>query len=336
MRFEGKADLLHLAVLLSGTQEGFAVVDVEKEFGISNRTAQRMMAAIKQRFPYMIEEVEGDGPAKRWRMRHGTLRGLMETDTAELVEVEIAAARLQAEGAVPGRAEALTRLLAKFRAKMKPTDLRRSGTDLEAMMQAEGTSVRPGPRPAIPLTLLTGIRYAILASTRMRLVYGPTRAMAKERVVEPLGILHGQRAYLVAQLVGAKHEPTIFRLDRVIEHDLLKESFARAVPFDLDAYADQSFGMWREPPIDVCLRFSGAAAQDAAVFHFHASQTIEPGAGGTLLVRFTAGGKLEMCRHLLTWGDTVEVLNPPELRTMLAEMACTAADHHAREPEIVA
>ena len=333
MRFEGKADLLHLAVLLSGTREGIAIADVEREFNISNRTAQRMMAAIKERFPYMVDEVASDGPAKRWQLVPGTLRGLMETDTAELVEVEIAAERLRTEGAAPGRAEALTRLLAKLRAKMKPTDLRRSGPDLEAMMQAEGTAVRPGPRPAIPLTLLTGIRYAILSSSRMFLLYGATRAAAKERVVEPLGILHGQRAYLVAQIKDTDYEPSIFRLDRVIAHDVLKESFTRATPFDLDAYAAGSFGMWREPPFEVRLRFSGGAAGDAAVFHFHPTQTMEAGPDGTLLVRFTAGGKLEMCHHLLTWGDTVEVLDPPELRQMLATMARTAADHHAREPE---
>ena len=31
---------------------------------------------------------------------------------------------------------------------------------------------------------------------------------------------------------------------------------------------------------------------------------------GSLLVRFRAGGALEMCWHLFTWGDHVEVLVP--------------------------
>ena len=51
MRLEGKADLLHPAVLRGGTQEGISVADVEQEFRVSNRTAQRMMATIKDRFP---------------------------------------------------------------------------------------------------------------------------------------------------------------------------------------------------------------------------------------------------------------------------------------------
>ena len=284
----------------------------------------------------MIQEADAGGPAKQWRLVPGTLRGLMEAERDEVVEIEIAAERLRTEGAAPGWAKASTRLATKLRAKMRPSDLRRAGTDLEALMQAEGTSVRPGPRPAMPVKLLVSVRQATLACTRIRLLYGAGRAEAKERIAEPLGILHGDRAYLVAQIKDTEHELTIFRLGRVIEYELLKESFARAVPFDLDDYLAHSFGLWREPAIDMCLRFPGDAAQDAAAFHLHASQMVEPRDNGTLVVRFTAGGKLEMCHHLLTWGDTVEVLDSPELRAMLAAMARTAADHHAREPDVAA
>ena len=38
---------------------------------------------------------------------------------------------------------------------------------------------------------------------------------------------------------------------------------------------------------------------------------------GSLLVEFTASGWLEMAWHLVTWGNAVEVLDPPELREML-------------------
>ena len=333
MRFEGKVDLLQLAVQLSGTHDGIAISDVAREFEISHRSAQRMMAAIRDRFPYALEEMESDGPAKRWRLRQATLRGLMDAEPVELMELEIAANRLRAEGAAPGRAEALARLLAKLRARMKEADLRRAGPDVEAMMQAEGTAIRPGPRPAIPAALLANIRHAVLASRRIRLLYGAEASEAREHLVEPLGLLHGQRAYLVAGIKGSNREPAMFRLDRIIEHALLPESFSRAAPFDLRAYAAQSFGIWREEPVSVCLRFAPGAARDAAAFHFHPTQAMEPEEDGALLVRFTAGGQREMCHHLLTWGDAVEVIEPAELRSLLASWARTAADHHATVPE---
>src|SRR3954451_302642 len=59
MRFEGKADLLHLAVLLSGSREGIGIAQIQRDFGVSHRTAQRMLAAIRERFSD-LEEVDGD------------------------------------------------------------------------------------------------------------------------------------------------------------------------------------------------------------------------------------------------------------------------------------
>ena len=227
MRFEGKTGLLHLAVLLSGSHEGLSIADVRREFDVSHRTAQRMMAAIRDRFPD-CDEVEGDDRAKRWRLQQTALRGLMGAEAAELAELDAAARRLRDEGAAAGRAEALERLAAKLRAAMKLSDLRRAEPDVEALMQAEGTAIRPGPRPIVAAALLTAIRHAMLASHRMRLHYGADPMAAREHVVEPLGLLHGQRPYLVPQIVGTKQGASVFRLDRIREHTVLSDPFPRS------------------------------------------------------------------------------------------------------------
>lgn len=331
MRFEGKNDLLHLAVLLSGSHGGLGIADVQREFGTTHRTAQRMMAAIHERFPACVE-VETEERAKRWRLPGGALRGLVGAEPTELAELEAAARRLREEGAAAGRAEALERLAAKLRGAMRDADLRRAEPDVEALMQAEGTAIRPGPRPVVPATLLAGIRHAMLALHRMRLHYGADPCALREHMVEPLGLLHGQRPYLVAQITGVQQGPSLFRLDRVHKHAVLPDAFVRDPAFSLQAYAQRSFGVWQEKPFDVCLRFSAAAAAEAASFHFHPTQTLRRQPDGTLLVRFTAGGALEMCQHLVTWEDTVEVLEPAALRDQLAAWARKAADHHARSP----
>ena len=333
MRFKGKADLLHLVVLLSGTRTGLTLREIKDELRVSYRTAQRMLAALRDRFEYMLEDVESDENAKRWRMRSANLRALLDPEPAELMELDAAAKRLRREGAAAGRAEALERLLAKVRRAMQDTSLRRAEPDLEALMQAEGTAVRPGPRHEVAEALLLALRHAILASARMRLRYGADLANARDHVVEPLGLLHGQRPYLVAQIKGSERDPTMFRLDRVHEYGLLAESFRRETPFDLASFAAGSFGVWRDKPVAVCLRFSAGAARDVVAFHFHPRQETEVQDDGSVLVRFTAGGQLEMCHHLLSWGEAVEVLQPPELRGMIADWASRAAAHHAQVPE---
>ena len=70
------------------------------------------------------------------------------------------------------------------------------------------------------------------------------------------------------------------------------------------------------------------AAGEARCWIFHPSQTLEPEPDGALLVRFRAGGVQEMCWHLFTWGTTVTVVAPDDLRLSLAETAAAVADHH--------
>jgi predicted DNA-binding transcriptional regulator YafY len=46
----------------------------------------------------------------------------------------------------------------------------------------------------------------------------------------------------------------------------------------------------------------------------------EDAEGGELIVRFRAGGLLEMAWHLLQWGNHVEVLAPTELKELMPEV----------------
>jgi predicted DNA-binding transcriptional regulator YafY len=50
----------------------------------------------------------------------------------------------------------------------------------------------------------------------------------------------------------------------------------------------------------------------------HPSQMDEVQEDGFLIVRFEASGLLKMAWHLSNWGDKVEVLEPFELRDMIA------------------
>ena len=147
------------------------------------------------------------------------------------------------------------------------------------------------------------------------------------RILCPYGILYGGRGWLVAH-VDALPEMRLWRLDRIVSIDLLDRGFARREEFDLAAYAALSFGVFQEEPIDVVLRFEPEAADDAAGWLFHPSQSIERELGGALTVRFRAGGVQEMCWHLFTWGTTVTIVAPGELRAELAGLAAAAAAHH--------
>jgi predicted DNA-binding transcriptional regulator YafY len=121
----------------------------------------------------------------------------------------------------------------------------------------------------------------------------------------------------------------LWRLDRIVSADRLDRGFQRREEFSLAVYAAQSFGVFQEEPIDVVLRFTPEAADDAARWLFHPSQSIAREPDGALTVRFRAGGVQEMCWHLFTWGTAVTVLAPVSLRAAMVQAMMAAGRHHA-------
>jgi predicted DNA-binding transcriptional regulator YafY len=176
--------------------------------------------------------------------------------------------------------------------------------------------------------VLPTLRRAILGMQLVVVRYaGHDEEKPAARILCPYGILYGGRGWLVGH-VDELPEMRLWRLDRILSIDLLDRGFARREDFDLSAYAAQSFGVFQEEPIDVVLRFTPEAADDAAGWLFHPSQSLAREPDGALTVRFRAGGMLEMCWHLFTWGTAVTIVAPEELRAAVAEMTMASARHH--------
>jgi predicted DNA-binding transcriptional regulator YafY len=222
------------------------------------------------------------------------------------------------------RARLLREASVALRAMMRPDALRRAEPDIAALMEAEGVAMRPGPRPVLAPGVLPTLRRAILGMQLVVVRYaGPDSAEPVARILCPYGILYGGRGWLVAHVDGLPHV-RLWRLDRIVSIDLLDRGFKRREDFDLAAYAAQSFGVFQEEPIDVVLRFEPGAADDAAGWVFHPSQSMEREADGSLIVRFRAGGVQEICWHLFTWGESVSVLAPDTLRNMMVLLLSSA------------
>jgi len=138
-------------------------------------------------------------------------------------------------------------------------------------------------------------------------------------VIEPHGLLLGHRSYLVARQPSRSEAILNFRLDRIQAAEVLDESFAFAQGFALEDYAAKAFGVYQDPAQygEVVWRFAPEAAERAAEFRFHPTQVLEPQDDGSLIIRFKAGGWLEMAWHLYQWGDKVDVIAPEGLRAMV-------------------
>lgn len=315
-----------------GTRTGLTLDEMAQALNVKRRTADRLRAAIANLFP-QAEYWGDEGLVRRWRLPGGVLTGVAEPSAEGVAAVEVLARECAARGEAD-RAGLLGDAAATLRALMRPAALRRVEPDVEALMLAEGTALRPGPRSALDPTMLPLLRRAILSLRLVALRYARTRQdTAVVRTVCPYGVLYGGngRVWLVAH-VEELPEMRLWRLDRIVSLDMLDRYYVRQEGFDLAAYAAQSFGVFQGEPMDVVLRIVPEAAADAATWQFHPSQTVTVEADGSLLVQFRAGGTTELCWHLFTWGTAVTVVPPDTLREALAEMADSVARHNRASP----
>lgn len=321
--------LYRLVLYLASAHYGVTIQDMQNHLGVGRRTIERLRGAIEELFPGQLHSQVTDDRTRRWKLT-GIKLPLAHPSPAAFATLDVLARDLAARGDDP-RANQLRDIAATLRTLMPLPALRRAEPDIEALMQAEGSAAHPGPHLRLDPDQLTTLRHAILACRKLSLEYRSAESPRHTpRLLQPYGVLYGRRAYLVAKL-DPEPEFRLWRLDRMRNLACTEIPFIRE-PFNLTGFAAQSFGVFQEDPLDITLRFTPAAAKDAAEWNFHPNQTTKRQKDGSLLVTFHAGGTWELSWHLFTWGDTVEILEPESLRHHLATLCTTAAAHHAKMP----
>ena len=187
--------------------------------------------------------------------------------------------------------------------------------------------MQAGPRPFEDEAVLGAIREALLSMRRLSFRYGGGSTPGRLREVTPFGVLFGRSNYLVAAEDEATG-PRNWRLDRIADIAVTDHAGSKPEAFSLQAYADESFGIYQDDTEDVVLRVTPAGAEDALRWRFHANQQVEPQPDGHVMIRFRASGMRELAWHLFTWGDKVQIVAPETLKDMMAGELETARRAH--------
>lgn len=317
MRYENAETVLRIALDMQGSACGLTIEDMQRNYAVSRRTAERLRDAVERLFPQMELANPGEVP-KRWRIAGGAANGFASITAEEIADLTTAASLLRREN-MHAQAKNAEIVLAKLRALLTRQTARKIEPDLEALTEAEGLAMRPGPRPRINREILGLLREAIITRRKVRLhyLYRGSRKRGYQ-TVHPYGFLYGNRHYLVAwsELARAKDFRS-FALSNIERVEVLDQAFVPKRDFSMSRFAENSFGVFQEKPVDVVWRFTPRAARDASEFLFHPNQQIEREKDGSLIVRFRAGGLLEMSWHLFSWGEQVEIIQPKRLTSLL-------------------
>lgn len=325
MRYDKIKEILELARALASSAEGMTLDQMCHFTGKDRRTVERMRDMIREIFPQM-EEIP-DHPSKRFHIPKGLDGFFQDPTTDEMSDLGVVIAELR-ESKATARAESLASLDRKVRAAMHQGRRLVTETDVEALLRAELIAVQAGPRPAEDPAVLSALRKALLAMKMLRFTYSGGSTPGAGRDVIPFGIIFGRMNYLIAADRGTTKAKS-WRLDRIADLQCLDETGSPPSDFNLQEFANTSFGYFETMPEDVVLHVLPSGMDDFKNYRFHSSQTVEahPTSGG-IIVRFRASGMLELAWHLFCWGNKIEIVAPVSLREQLTTELRVALHHH--------
>ena len=301
-RYSRVSDILDLAVFMSSRPQGVTIKDIEERYHVSRRTAERMRDSLTCIFP-SVDEIETNDVQKHWGFINYSISNLITFTPKEIANIE------QCERRTTNKE--MKEELGKTVEKIKAFNRKHSTSvenNIELYMQTEGYAVRQMPQYKISVEALEVIRDAIQHSKIVTGIYHD-----KKRIIEPLGMIYGEKIYLVAREKAKGDGIYNYFLHKFQDLKLTDQNFEKG-DFDLQEYTNQSFGVYHGEILEVKLSFSPELAQEAYQFNFHPTQKGNFEKDGSYTLTFKASGSREIIWHVFKWGAGCKIIAPKSLK----------------------
>lgn len=292
-------EIIELIIMLQNSYKGLTTSDIAEHFECSKRTAERMMSAIVEKYGNYIETVQNKTDnKKRRRLKKGSLNSLIKFSTDDFALLE----HYKNYEKSPAKKKELSAITEKMKA-LNPDKY--SKNDVDELLLNQAYCAHIGFREDISIDILTTINEAILSQKQIKI--------DNKYLINPYGLIYGERIYLIAYNPFAD-DIWIYRISKLKEIKLTDNYFEKDENFNIQEFADESFGVYRDEVMNVVLEFDKSAADDVAEYHFHKSQKIIPLENGNIQVSLRASGSYEIITELLKWRKTVKIISPKSLK----------------------
>jgi predicted DNA-binding transcriptional regulator YafY len=196
---------------------------------------------------------------------------------------------------------------------------------------ANAAAERPAVRVQISDPKLDPERAGIFATLQraqrerqsVRFDYVDKNGKPSRRHVDPYGfVVSGGRVYAVAHDRG-RGAKRVFALDGIARAAIAPQRFTMPADFDIEAFAAGSVSglMHAGEPVRVVVRFSPVVARAAKAERVVRERTIAELADGFAEITYVVADAGEFVRWTMKWGAEAEILEPPHVRALAAELA---------------
>ena len=297
-RYSRISDILDLAVFMGSKIQGVTLNEISERYNVSRRTAERMRDSLTCIFP-QIDELEVEDSQKHWGFTNFSISNLVSFSPKEIANLE----QLQVLAPNEQTREEIVKTVEKIKA-LNRRKINILENDIEMIMQTEGFAIRQNSQYKIDLEVFDIVHSAIQNSRLLKGVYHD-----KERQIEPLGIIYGEKIYLIAREKAKGDGIYTYLLHKFEKLNSTELPFDRG-DFNLQEYSNKSFGVYHGEVLNVKLKFSREVAKDAEQYRFHPTQKMKKDEDGNLIVNFKASGDKEIIWHVFKWGKDREILAP--------------------------
>jgi len=119
-------------------------------------------------------------------------------------------------------------------------------------------------------------------------------------------------------------------VDRITSLELTGDTFTPDPAIDAKRYEAEAFGVIWQKPMTVVVRFRADQAPYVREREWHPSQRLRALPDGGVELTMRTGGRFELVRWLLGWGDAAEVVRPASLRRHVAATLSSARSTYER------
>ena len=301
-RYSRISDILDLAIFFSFIPQGVTLNEISERYKVSRRTAERMRDSLTCIFP-SVDEIETEDIQKHWGFINYSISQLISFTPKELANIE----QYQRRTTNKELKTELSKTVEKIKALNRKNAIT-AENNIELYMQTEGYAVRQMPQYKISLETLEIIREAVQHSKVVTGIYHD-----KKRTIQPLGMIYGEKIYLVAREKAKGDGIYNYLLHKFQDLKLTDKTFDKG-DFNLQEYTNQSFGVYHGEILDVKLSFTPELAQEASQFNFHPTQKGKFEKDGSYTVTFKASGNREIIWHVFKWGSGCKIVSPKSLQ----------------------
>ena len=260
--------------------------------------------------------IEFDRRAECYRVRPGFSFPTIELTSDELIGQATAVALASAPGV--GIGKGAKRTLEKLREATSDLDQQSVLADAEQLIHVLDLKLADHSRHQ---KIIHTIQVALLQGNQLRGKYrSPYQEESVDLTLHPYRLCLVQQAWYLIARSTTQCEPRTYRVARFQTLRTLGTTAEVKEPVILTPYFANAWGVSRGPEThDVELLFTSDAAPLVTETRWHATQSVEKQADGSVLLRFRIDGLDEILWWILGWCGRVKILEPPTLREMVVK-----------------